>query len=191
MSDAPFEVLVEPSRAARFWGNVDQRGSGCWEWTRAKNGSGYGVVRVGRGGMSFTTMAHRVAWMLDRGEAIPHGSVIDHVCSNRTCCRPEHLRAVTQSANVRASAWYRAGTAEIVRTGPKGVRYRGGRPMVHWREYLADGAVRQAGKSFPTAEAAIEAHPEVSALLTRQHMTPNELHLSIPEHPRFTLKLPS
>ena len=31
---------------------------------------------------------------------IPDGLVIDHVCNNRGCVRPDHLRPVTQRENI-------------------------------------------------------------------------------------------
>lgn len=171
MPDAPLKVLLTPSREERFWSHVDRSGEACWLWGRARNGSGYGVVRHGEGGATFTTMAHRAAWIFSNRRAIPDGMTIDHLCSTRACCNPRHLRVVTHSENVRASSWYRAGVADIERVGPKGIRLRGSRYMVHWREYLADGSVRQAGKTFATLALAIEAHPDARGSLTRQHMS--------------------
>lgn len=150
MPDAPLVVLTDQSRADRFWSNVDRRAGGeaCWPWKRAANGSGYGVHRSGANGISFTTMAHRVAWMLTSGSPIPTGAVVDHRCSVRLCCNPAHLRVVTQSENVRASSKHLAGDAEVIRVSPATIRTRNGRRMEIWREYLADGRVRQAGRSI-------------------------------------------
>ena len=41
---------------------------------------------------------HRLAYQLYKGK-IPKGFVIDHICRNRRCINPEHLRAVTQQVN--------------------------------------------------------------------------------------------
>lgn len=147
--DAPLALLADPVRAARFWSSVDQgKPDECWPWVRALNGSGYGVSRCGSEGMDYTTMAHRVAWILTHKEPIPDGLPLDHLCRNRACCNPGHLRPVTQSQNVRAGAKHLAGDAAVVRVGPSTTRTRGGRRMEIWREYLADGSVRQCGRTL-------------------------------------------
>lgn len=75
---------------------------GCWEWTGANNGSGYGAMYDHRtGGMAYP---HRVSYELNVGP-IPVGMVIDHICFNRLCFNPDHLQAITQSENrLRSSA---------------------------------------------------------------------------------------
>lgn len=70
----------------------------CWVWTGALKPNGYG--RFQHGGR--TTQAHRWSYELFVGE-IPEGAVIDHLCSNRGCCNPAHLEAVTQIVNIRRS----------------------------------------------------------------------------------------
>ena len=74
-----------------FWDCVE-RGPGCWLWTRATDGKGYGKFR--------NRPAHRVAYELTHG-SIPEGQVVMHDCDTRPCVRPAHLRAGTQSANMR------------------------------------------------------------------------------------------
>lgn len=43
-------------------------------------------------------MAHRVVWRLLRGP-IPEGMVLDHMCRNRACVNPAHLRVFTRQQN--------------------------------------------------------------------------------------------
>lgn len=80
---------------------ADGRASGfpdpgpCWEWQMARTPSGYGQWTV-RG--LTTSRAHRIVWELLRGP-IPDGLVIDHLCRNRACCNPDHLRVVTLRVN--------------------------------------------------------------------------------------------
>lgn len=68
--------------------------SGCWEWIASINGAGYGQVRIrGR-----TFAAHRVSYSIHKGE-LDLELVIDHMCRNRKCVNPEHLRQVTPKTN--------------------------------------------------------------------------------------------
>jgi hypothetical protein len=71
--------------------------SGCWEWTGARNDLGYGYVQFG----GRNRRVHRVVYEHFVG-AIGNGLVIDHLCRNRGCCNPSHLRAVTQAENMHA-----------------------------------------------------------------------------------------
>jgi len=69
--------------------------TGCWLWSAALQGDGYGVfhdaLRVKK--------AHRAGWELYKGP-IPDGMVLDHVCRVRSCVNPDHLRVVTLEQNL-------------------------------------------------------------------------------------------
>jgi len=76
-------------------GSVEGPG-GCLLWTKAKNSRGYGVLyHDGK-----VRLAHRVAWFLARGDWPTPGLVVDHICEVRHCVRPEHLRELTNAANI-------------------------------------------------------------------------------------------
>lgn len=82
---------------------VDKNGpGGCWLWTAAQDGRGYGV---------FEGPAHRFAYKLLVGP-IPAGLHIDHVydrgCRHKNCVNPDHLEAVTQAENNRRMMRVRA-----------------------------------------------------------------------------------
>ncbi len=82
----------------RFWSKVAKADVGCWEWLAAISGSGYGLFWLdGR-----YVGAHRVAVEFD-GRKIPTGMHTDHLCSNRSCVRPDHLEVVTPQENQRRS----------------------------------------------------------------------------------------
>lgn len=68
--------------------------NGCHVWTGSTRGKGYGGVRIdGR-----TEFVHRVRYEREVGP-IPEGMQLDHVCNNRLCCNPAHLRPVTNREN--------------------------------------------------------------------------------------------
>lgn len=73
--------------------------AGCWEWTGATNGYGYGLVFI-RGRRYYT---HRLAYQLAEG-SIPLGLVVDHLCENPICFNPIHLEAVTHQENIRRAS---------------------------------------------------------------------------------------
>lgn len=79
----------------RFWSMVNIS-DGCWEWQGHIGVGGYGVIS--RYGIKVS--AHQMAYRLEVGE-IPDGLVLDHLCGNRQCCRPDHLEAVTIKVNCR------------------------------------------------------------------------------------------
>ncbi len=79
-----------------FWSRV-KPGDGCWQWTGPERGKGYGGLY--HGGESY--YAHRFSWELHNGP-IPEGLQIDHLCRNRICVNPGHLRVVTQRENLLA-----------------------------------------------------------------------------------------
>lgn len=69
---------------------------GCWNWTAADDGNGYGLFGVN----SRHVRAHRYAYELIRGD-IPPGLVLDHLCRNPSCVNPWHLEPVPQVENIR------------------------------------------------------------------------------------------
>ena len=72
---------------------------GCWLFTGPKIYSGYGDMKLMFRG-KFVRPIHRISYLIFVGE-IPEGMEIDHICRNRACYNPEHLRSVTHSHNCK------------------------------------------------------------------------------------------
>lgn len=85
-------------RECLFWQKVRSAGPAeCWIWSAALMPGGYGAFGVG--GELPTRVAHRIAWILLRGE-LPPELVLDHLCRTRACVNPWHLEPVTRAVNV-------------------------------------------------------------------------------------------
>ena len=115
--------------------------SGCIIWTGSTTGSsGYGTLSVNGRKM----LAHRYAWEREHGP-IPDTREVDHMCFERACVNPEHLRLATRAQNVQN----RAGS-NLGRDLPRGV-YRSGRG--YQARVGINGRTINAG-TFPTIERA-------------------------------------
>lgn len=82
---APTDTSDEAAIGAR----IEPRSDGCWIWTGATNGHGYG--QCPKGGL-----AHRFVYETLVGP-IPSGMVVHHRCETPPCCNPEHLELMTRS----------------------------------------------------------------------------------------------
>ena len=79
--------------AKKFPDDARKQGS-CLLWEFRVDTSGYGRVNVDGN----TVLAHRHAWERVNGR-VPDGSMIDHICHNRTCVNVLHLRIATRAQN--------------------------------------------------------------------------------------------
>ena len=86
----------------------------CWNWTARRDRGGYGQFWFdGR-----RQKAHRLAYELATGEQLGELQV-DHICLNRACVRPDHLRAVTNKENLEN----RTGAQRNSLSGVRGVSW--------------------------------------------------------------------
>lgn len=86
----------------------------CWMYGGELNKGGYGKVE---GVMVPNIMAHRIVYHAHHG-TIPDGMEVHHMCRNRACCNPEHLRALYpdehyQSATVWGAYRYRVSQIDL------------------------------------------------------------------------------
>lgn len=97
MHEQVYKGVGRPPRPVeeRFWEKVDKSAE-CWLWVSAMGPDGYGRFWLG----GHTLRAHRVAYEITVGSPIPEGLVLDHLCRNPSCVRPDHLEPVTQRDNI-------------------------------------------------------------------------------------------
>jgi len=90
---------IEAVHEDRFWSKVDKTAGsqGCWLWKAGLFASGYGSFSM-KVEKKQNLRAHRVSYLIAHG-TIPNGLYIDHMCRNRRCVNPAHLRAVTPRVN--------------------------------------------------------------------------------------------
>ena len=98
-----------PELWRRFASKIRIDGDGCWEWTGALTGAGYGSLTIRPyGGF----LAHRVAYAWLIGEP---GPVHDHLCKFKRCVNPGHSEPVTHGENIRRAldGWCRKGLHKL------------------------------------------------------------------------------
>lgn len=71
--------------------------SECWIWIGETSQKGYGKFHLGIPYSKKYQYAHRYSLGLTR--KLDQSKVIDHICRNRACVNPEHLREVSQYQN--------------------------------------------------------------------------------------------
>lgn len=84
-----------------FWSQVAQGApDACWRWLGKHSPNGYGKFYFWRSAQMRTgTTAHRVAYALRFGP-FKASLVVDHLCNNKSCVNPAHLKATTNADNV-------------------------------------------------------------------------------------------
>ena len=139
---------ITDADVARFWEKVDRSGE-CWTWLASQAGEG---ARTGRGYGSWairgtTYGAHRFSWILRHGP-IPDGLEVDHLCHNRLCVNPDHMRLATRAQNAQNLSGAHADS----RSGVRGVDWYA--PTRKWRVRVRAHRKDHYGGYFTSIEAA-------------------------------------
>jgi len=78
-----------------FWSKVERREDGCWIWMGSNN------YRYGHFGLKGKKIrSHRFSFFLFNGRW-PENE-IDHLCHEKLCVRPDHLRDVDHKTNMNS-----------------------------------------------------------------------------------------
>lgn len=98
----PISAELAAILATRILQTVTRTEAGCWHRTAYQNGTGYTRIFCGPKGERMYLLAHRVMYVAAYGP-IPEKATIDHICENRSCCNPAHLRIIPFGDNVLRS----------------------------------------------------------------------------------------
>ena len=140
----------------RFWKHVDKNGSvpthhpelgKCWLWLGHKV-KGHGQFYISRDIPK--GYAHRFSFEFFVGP-IPKDKEIDHICHNRACVNPSHLRLATDAENVCNQLMHKDN-----KHGLKGIKW-----SPHGKKWQARIQINKRTIHlgvFPTPEAAHEAY---------------------------------
>ena len=104
---------------ARFLSKISvSQDTDCWNFTGFDLSNGYAGFSIN----SRTYLAHRISYSIFK-EKLVQGMYIDHICRNKKCCNPEHLRQVTPKINATENSFSVAVIALSKTHCPKGHAY--------------------------------------------------------------------
>lgn len=99
--------IIIPDRVARRAANrfTPDLQTGCRVSTYSIGSHGYAQIGwVSEDGCRTMTLCHRAAWVYHNHRQIPDGMTVDHLCHNRRCVAPSHLRLLSNFENARRTS---------------------------------------------------------------------------------------
>lgn len=152
-------AFVAGDPRANFWAKVDKSGK-CWVWTGSKERRGYGYFNL----HGKIKKAHRLSYEWANGP-IPPGIQIDHICFNKACVNPAHLRPVTNKQNNE----HRTGAQANSKSGIRGVTWHS--RVKKWQAYVVHNKKQiHLGYFATTEEAAAAATAKRNELFTHNDL---------------------
>ncbi len=90
------KIKIKDGVFYRFWSkvNITENKEECWNWTASINTNGYGQFFL----LYKMVSSHRMSYLLTKG-SIHNGLQVQHLCNNRLCCNPNHLKLGNNSKN--------------------------------------------------------------------------------------------
>lgn len=93
-------INVPPRVAERAAANVDLDENGCWISRYSRSRNGYSQIGWSEQGERHMVTGHRASWVRVNGQ-VPLGMTIDHLCKQRMCVNPDHMRLLPNFENAR------------------------------------------------------------------------------------------
>jgi hypothetical protein len=143
------DIRNDTRLTTRFYKKVDTSGN-CHEWIAGKSTGGYGIFVINKRNCA----SHRVAYELAYGP-FDTDMHVDHVCHNRSCVNPKHLRLTTRSQN----AENRAGATSRSKSGIRGVSWHP--QSKKWWATAGKGGRKYSGGLYHSIEEAEQAAIEL------------------------------
>ena len=161
--------MISAHHVETFWSRVDKSTSSpCWAWAGSRYPRGYGRFHIGQRAFR----AHRVAYEISNGP-IPDGLLIDHICHNRLCVNPEHLRLATNKQNLENIGVVRSSSGYL------GVTWH--RRLHRWQAAVTSNGVKHHVGYFDNAADAGRAAAEARVRLFTHNALDRYLTQPIPE----------
>ena len=106
LRDAPYEHASEILRTVTIAAPIPRNNPiplalSCLIWPGPVNADGYGLWKDG-------DLAHRSAYIASRGENIPKGALVSHLCNRPYCWQPAHLYMGNPKDNAEDRDAYRS-----------------------------------------------------------------------------------